>query len=86
MIEARLLQVADIKRANGLLSDSAMFAKDKLLIPTQAMPPMGSAAPLCACLQSQSPYLYIQFPGEWGGQHVQSRGWHAMGCQTHVIL
>ena len=36
-----LLQVSDIKRANGLLSDSAMFAKDKLLIPTQAMPPMG---------------------------------------------
>lgn len=35
------LQVADIKRANGLLSDSAMFAKDKLLIPTKAMPPMG---------------------------------------------
>ncbi|CAL5223678.1 g6229 [Coccomyxa viridis] len=35
------VSVADIKRANGLLSDSAMFAKDKLLIPTQAMPPMG---------------------------------------------
>ena len=39
--DACSLQVADIKRANGLLSDSAMFAKDKLLIPTQAMPPMG---------------------------------------------
>lgn len=44
--------MADIKRANGLLSDSAMFAKDKLLIPTQAMPPMGSVALLCARLQS----------------------------------
>ena len=34
-------QVSDIKRANGLLSDSAMYAKDRLFIPTQAMPPMG---------------------------------------------
>ena len=32
------LQVADIKRANGLLSDSAMFAKDTLLIPTRSLP------------------------------------------------
>ena len=30
-------QVSDIKRANGLLSDTGMFAKDTLLIPTQAM-------------------------------------------------
>jgi len=29
--------VADIKRANGLLSDTAMFAKDTLLIPTRSM-------------------------------------------------
>ena len=32
------MQVADIKRANGLLSDTAMFAKDCLLIPTRSMP------------------------------------------------
>lgn len=51
-----LLQVADIKRANGLLSDSAMFAKDKLLIPTQAMPPMGYGSPhvSIATVQSKS--------------------------------
>ncbi|KAK9815340.1 hypothetical protein WJX72_001978 [[Myrmecia] bisecta] len=30
--------VSDIKRANGLLSDSAMFARDTLLIPTRSMP------------------------------------------------
>eukprot|EP00884_Botryococcus_braunii_P010619 jgi/Botrbrau1/19559/Bobra.0035s0051.1 len=35
------VSVADIKRVNGLLSDQAMFAKDKLLIPTHAMGPMG---------------------------------------------
>ena len=29
--------VADIKRANGLLSDTAMFAKDTLLIPTRSL-------------------------------------------------
>ena len=31
------VQVSDIKRANGLLSDTGMYAKDTLLIPTQAM-------------------------------------------------
>ncbi len=36
-------QVSDIKRSNGLLSDTAMFAKDTLLIPTRAMPPIGCA-------------------------------------------
>lgn len=36
-------QVSDIKRSNGLLSDTAMFAKDTLLIPTRAMPPIGHA-------------------------------------------
>lgn len=30
-------QVADIKRANGLLSDTAMFAKEYLLIPSKSM-------------------------------------------------
>ncbi|CAL8463425.1 g2959 [Coccomyxa elongata] len=35
------VSVSDIKRSNGLLSDSAMYAKDTLLIPTQAMPPLG---------------------------------------------
>lgn len=30
--------VSDIKRANGLLSDSAMFARDTLLIPTKPLP------------------------------------------------
>jgi hypothetical protein len=29
------MQVSDIKRANGLLSDSAMFARDNILIPTR---------------------------------------------------
>lgn len=29
--------VADIKRANGLLSDTAMFAKDTLQIPTRSL-------------------------------------------------
>ena len=38
------VQVSDIKRANGLLADSAMFAKDTLLIPTRPMP-IG-----CVCL------------------------------------
>jgi hypothetical protein len=32
------LQVADIKRANGLLSDNSMFARDFLAIPTQRLP------------------------------------------------
>lgn len=32
------MQVSDIKRANGLLADSAMFAKDTLLIPTRPLP------------------------------------------------
>lgn len=31
------VSVADIKRANGLLSDTAMFAKDYLLIPSKSM-------------------------------------------------
>jgi hypothetical protein len=31
-------QVADIKRTNSLLSDSAMFARDTLLIPTRPLP------------------------------------------------
>lgn len=31
-------QVADIKRTNSLLSDSAMFARDSLLIPTRPLP------------------------------------------------
>ncbi|KAK9839447.1 hypothetical protein WJX81_002611 [Elliptochloris bilobata] len=35
------ISVSDIKRSNGLLSDTAMFAKDTLLIPTRAMPPIG---------------------------------------------
>ncbi|BDA48709.1 probable LysM and putative peptidoglycan-binding domain-containing protein at N-terminal half [Coccomyxa sp. Obi] len=35
------VSVSDIKRSNGLLSDSAMYAKDTLLIPTRAMPPLG---------------------------------------------
>ncbi|KAI3437885.1 hypothetical protein D9Q98_000330 [Chlorella vulgaris] len=30
--------VSDIKRANGLLADSAMFGKDTLLIPTRPLP------------------------------------------------
>ncbi|KAL6769228.1 hypothetical protein ACKKBF_B17990 [Auxenochlorella protothecoides x Auxenochlorella symbiontica] len=30
--------VADIKRCNGLLSDSAMYARETLLIPTQRLP------------------------------------------------
>ena len=33
----RMCQVADIKRANGLLSDTAMFAKEYLLIPSKSM-------------------------------------------------
>ena len=32
-----MCQVADIKRANGLLSDTAMFAKEYLLIPSKSM-------------------------------------------------
>ena len=34
----RHAQVSDIKRANGLLADSAMFGKDTLLIPTRPLP------------------------------------------------
>jgi hypothetical protein len=33
-----ILQVGDIKRANGLLSDSAMFAREFINIPTRQMP------------------------------------------------
>lgn len=33
-----LSQVSDIKRANGLLSDTAMFARDSLVIPLRSMP------------------------------------------------
>lgn len=32
------LQVSDIKRANGMLADNAMFGKDTLLIPTRPLP------------------------------------------------
>lgn len=31
-------QVSDIKRINGLLSDTAMFARDTLLIPKHSLP------------------------------------------------
>ena len=55
----RALQVSDIKRANGLLADSSMFARDTLLIPTRPLP-VGCAAvaahvylcppaPCCSC-------------------------------------
>lgn len=32
------VQVSDIKRANGMLADNAMFGKDTLLIPTRPLP------------------------------------------------
>lgn len=32
------VQVADIKRVNGLLSDSALYARSSILIPTQIVP------------------------------------------------
>lgn len=32
------LQIADVKRFNGLLSDTAMHARDRLLIPKQLEP------------------------------------------------
>lgn len=31
-------QVSDIKRANGILSDNAMFAREHVKIPTGTMP------------------------------------------------
>ena len=37
LADAPALQVSDIKRANALLSDTGMYAKDTLLIPKQAM-------------------------------------------------
>ncbi len=33
-----LVQVSDIKRANGLLSDNSMFARDTLIIPSGPIP------------------------------------------------
>ncbi|CAK0740559.1 hypothetical protein CVIRNUC_001259 [Coccomyxa viridis] len=61
------VSVADIKRANGLLSDSAMFAKDKLLIPTQAMPPMGMEYSTWAGMIVAQ---YGRFPGSHMGNGI----------------
>lgn len=35
---ASLLQVSDIKRVNGILSDNAMFAREHIKIPTGSVP------------------------------------------------
>ncbi len=55
-------QVSDIKRANGLLADSAMFAKDTLLIPTRPLP-VGCVPPP-ACLPACSGAGELQ---QWAG-------------------
>lgn len=34
----RAAQVSDIKRANGILSDNAMFAREHVKIPTGSIP------------------------------------------------
>ena len=52
------MQVADIKRANSLLSDSAMFARDSLLIPTRPLP-MG-CVPLSAPRAARNVLLQLQ--------------------------
>ncbi len=46
-------QVSDIKRSNSLLSDSAMFARDSLLIPKRPLP-MGCAAQSTAMNKGES--------------------------------
>jgi hypothetical protein len=38
MLTSCVHQVADIKRANGLLTDTAMFGRETVLIPTQQLP------------------------------------------------
>ena len=57
----RAPQVSDIKRSNGLLSDTAMFAKDTLLIPTRAMPPIGHAP--CAAPSAPQKLFHYYWPG-----------------------
>jgi hypothetical protein len=37
-IAALCVQVSDIKRANGILSDNAMFAREHIKIPTGSIP------------------------------------------------
>jgi hypothetical protein len=51
-----LLQVSDIKRANGILWDNAMFAREHVKVPTSAMPMRcvvlcgaGAHAAVCVC-------------------------------------
>ncbi|KAK9802986.1 hypothetical protein WJX73_004393 [Symbiochloris irregularis] len=59
------VSVSDIKRANGLLSDTAMFAKDTLLIPTQALP----VGPECATWAGM---IVSQFGRVSNGAHRQA--------------
>lgn len=54
------LQVADIKRANGFQSDTAMFGKDTLLIPTKPLP-LGYVPPHLASPQKSLPFSTL-FP------------------------
>ena len=57
------VQVSDIKRANGLLADTAMFAKDTLLIPTRPLP-VGCAfwLVLHSCIQQRCSNWMVLVP------------------------
>jgi hypothetical protein len=58
-------QVADIKRTNSLLSDSAMFARETLLIPTRPLP-MGCVPPLAQHVRCIHPLCF--YTGTAGNQ------------------
>lgn len=72
------LQVSDIKRANGLLSDTAMFAKDQLLIPTRSIPigyvhwPCSGFATLPSVVPT-SPVIRLRHATQWPGSLVPGR-------------
>ncbi len=64
------MQVSDIKRSNSLLSDSAMFARDSLLIPTRPLPMGCAPIPRRALLLGS---LKVQHRSErWVGQAVKA--------------
>lgn len=65
-------QVSDIKRANGLLSDTAMFARDTLLIPTRPLP-VG-----CGCGGPGA-------QGRWQAAHAAQRAVPASLPPSHFV-
>ncbi|DBA83999.1 hypothetical protein WJX77_002401 [Trebouxia sp. C0004] len=85
------VSVADIKRANGLLSDTAMFAKDYLLIPSKSMPIGQEYATIAGMIVTQygRPVPLPVPSGELDdrGSHVSSaldqlRGYYGLGSAS----